>query len=382
MSNAITITQGIQAANVIITGIGFGNGGVLTGSYYPLTSNPSGYITTGQTGSFGNATGNFYLASNPSGFITGFNSGLYVLNSQTGIFITTGQTGSFGGGTTPTGNLTGAFYPLIGNPSGFLTGFNSGIYTLNSNTGNFITTGQTGNFGSVANTGQLTGVFYPLNTNPSGYISGFNSGLYTLNSSTGAFITTGQTGSFGGITPTGILTGVFYPLNTNPSGYISGFNSGLYTLNSSTGAFITTGQTGSFGSVANTGQLTGVFYPYSLNPKGYLTSISGSVNIPSHSFNLNIDWSSGNIFTTTLTGNVNFTFSNQQDGQTIVVSVSNTGNQDYYCFFPSGSGSNSGVYWPNNASPIQTSGNFTDIYTFIDFTGRIYGQAVQGYWNL
>jgi hypothetical protein len=282
MSNAITITQGIQAANVIITGIGFGNGGVLTGSYYPLTSNPSGYITTGQTGSFGNATGNFYLASNPSGFITGFNSGLYVLNSQTGIFITTGQTGSFGGGTTPTGNLTGAFYPLIGNPSGFLTGFNSGIYTLNSNTGNFITTGQTGNFGSVANTGQLTGVFYP----------------------------------------------------------------------------------------------------YSLNPKGYLTSVSGNVNIPSHSFNLNIDWSSGNIFTTTLTGNVNFTFSNQQDGQTIVVSVSNTGNQDYYCFFPSGSGSNSGVYWPNNASPIQTSGNFTDIYTFIDFTGRIYGQAVQGYWNL
>lgn len=38
-------------------------------------------------------------------------------------------------------------------------------------------------------------LFYPL-TNPSGFITGFNSGLYALNSSTGNFITTAQTGAF------------------------------------------------------------------------------------------------------------------------------------------------------------------------------------------
>lgn len=61
---------------------------------------------------------------NPSGFIQPSQTGIFVTTSQTGIFITTGQTGAFGGGTTPTGNLTGAFYPLTSNPSGYTTNSN------------------------------------------------------------------------------------------------------------------------------------------------------------------------------------------------------------------------------------------------------------------
>jgi hypothetical protein len=55
--------------------------------YYPRT-NPSGYITTGNTG-------NFYPRTNPSGFITGVNLSAYTLNSNTGSFISTSQTGVF-----------------------------------------------------------------------------------------------------------------------------------------------------------------------------------------------------------------------------------------------------------------------------------------------
>ena len=126
--------------------------GTLTGSFYPLLQNPSGYEISGafisqqdldsaivQLTSL--VSQNYYPNTNPSGFIS---------NINTGGFLTTGQTGNF----------TGIFYPLTTNPSGY------------------ITTGQTGN---------LTGVFYPLNTNPSG------------------FITTGQTGNFGGVPSNGLL---------------------------------------------------------------------------------------------------------------------------------------------------------------------------------
>jgi hypothetical protein len=111
---------------------------------------------------------------------------MVVYRSQTGQFVSTSVTGN-------------QFYPSVGNPSGFITGFNSGIY---------ITTGQTGAFGggSLTPTGNLTGAFYPLTSNPSGYI------------------TSGQTGAFGGGANTGALINVFYPLNSNPSGYLTSYN--------------------------------------------------------------------------------------------------------------------------------------------------------------
>jgi len=98
-------------------------------------------------------------------------------------------------------------YPKT-NPSGFITGVNLSAYTLNSNTGSFVTTAQTENF-------------YPK-TNPSGFITGVNLSAYTLNSNTGSFVTTAQTGNF-------------YPKN-NPSGYISGDSSinGIVSMSQST----------------------------------------------------------------------------------------------------------------------------------------------------
>jgi hypothetical protein len=68
-----------------------------TGQFYPV-SNPQQYVNSGNlhaTGSnldskinslSGYSNNNFYLNSNPSGYLTGFNSGIYVTAAQTGQF--------------------------------------------------------------------------------------------------------------------------------------------------------------------------------------------------------------------------------------------------------------------------------------------------------
>jgi hypothetical protein len=373
-------------------------------SYLALSLvNPTNQIVYNTTIS---GSGSYYpLSNNPSGYITGFNSGIYTLNTNTGSFITTGQTGVFGGNSltditdiTASGRIgilqTHPQFTLdingnIGNsngniPSSYIDLSNtylrdgSAVISLIWNSRTLLDTSQstsvdwgnrilTGNWkaqnlslsGSSVVIASQTGNFYS-NNNPNGYITGLNTGNFITSFQTGIFITTGQTGSFGGITPTGILTGVFYPLNTNPSGYISGFNSGLYTLNSSTGAFITTGQTGNFGGTTNTGQLTGAFYP--------LTGSRPSIN-----YTTNIDWSASNSFYTTLTGNTTYTFSNSKDGQNIIVSVRNTGTNGFTGSWPNT------VKWSYQIIPTQTSGNFTDIYNFVNFTGVVFGSVIQGF---
>lgn len=92
-----------------------------------------------------------------------------------------------------TGILTGEFYPLRANPSGYLT-----------NSGGFITTGQTGNFvtnsalvGSNSNLlVTVSGLYYPL-SNPSGFITGNQSGaFYPYTGNPSQFVIPSQTGLF------------------------------------------------------------------------------------------------------------------------------------------------------------------------------------------
>ena len=261
-----------------ITGINSGNfvlksdTGVYTGLFYPLTQNPSGYITgsvvrPSETGGFINTsqTGQFYSAANPSGFITGVNTGNFVLKSETGSFVLNSQTGQ----------LTGSFYPLSGNPQGYVTGqvvrpSDTGAFYPSSNPSGFITGVDTSSFVLQSQTGAYTGLFYPLNQNPNGYVTG----SVVRPSETGAFITSSQTGQFypmsnpsgfaTGIdssnfvlkSETGAYTGQFYPRTTNPSGYVTG----SVIRPSDTGSFITTSQ-------------TGAFYPRS-NPSGFVSDNS------------------------------------------------------------------------------------------------------------
>lgn len=302
------------------------NTGSLTGAFYPLNSNPSGYITgvdlssyvtksstgafvtTGQTGQFITAsqTGEFVSTGATGGFVTGSvvrpsETGSFIISSQTGQFVSTGSTGVFVTGAvvrpSETGNFitssqTGVFYPA-NNPSGFITGVDLSNYVTGSvvrpsETGNFAVNSQvvfitgnqdvsgvknfysrptvngtgvllSGEAAGAANTGELTGVFYPLNSNPSGYITGVDLSAYVTGSvvrpsETGSFITTSQTGAF-------------YP-SSNPSGFITGVDLSSY---------VTTGQTGQFvtGSVVRPSE-TGVFVTSSQTGQFVWTGATGS----------------------------------------------------------------------------------------------------------
>ena len=149
------------------------------------------------------------------------------------------------------------------NPSGFITGFNSG---------NFVVVGQTGQFYSVQNINNYA---------TSGNL--YSSGSYLLN-----LINV----SSGVATATGTLTGNFYPLNDNPAGYLisSTLNTGsLYPsynpsgfitgLNINTGNFIVTGQTGQFYSIQNNNNYatSGNLFNTGAGLQGEIVSLSGNL---------------------------------------------------------------------------------------------------------
>ena len=320
-----------------------------TGAFYPRT-NPSGFIGSGdltgyatvpfvtgisgyiqgqvnilnsQTGQYvlTGSTGAFYPRSNPSGYITGVDLSGYVTGevvrpSQTGDFITTGQTGAFYPKSNPSGFITGVdlspyatvafvtgisgeLHSQIENVESQITGFVTGDVVRPSQTGNFITTAQTGDFYPRSNpsgfitgvdlsgyvTGEVvrpsqTGDFYPR-SNPSGFITGVDLSNYA----TIPYVT-GVSGDLNNkISNIASGTGQFY-LASNPSGFITGvdltpyatisFTTGISgslqnqitTLNNQTGQYVLTGSTGSFITQSQTGQ----FYAAS-NPSGFITGV-------------------------------------------------------------------------------------------------------------
>jgi hypothetical protein len=185
------------------------------------------------SGSFDSSNGNLTLnRTGDSGSVVialdgRYATGSVVRPSETGGFVTTGQ--------------TGVFYP-ISNPSGFVTGVDLSSYatttfvtgisgyqaglisSLQSSTGNLNTRvatieGITGNFALSNNTGAFL-------------TTGAADSRYTLQSATGVFVTTGQTGAFAASALTGAFlttgqTGVFYP-TSNPSGFITGVDLSAY----------------------------------------------------------------------------------------------------------------------------------------------------------
>lgn len=86
---------------------------------------------------------------------------------------------------------------------------------------------------------------------------------------------------------------------------------------------------------------------------------------------LNVDWTKSNVFTKTLAANSTFTFSGQVDGQVILVALTNTAS-NYTVTWPS-------LKWPGNVAPVQTVGAHTDVYSFANIGGTIYGSVVQNY---
>ena len=230
-----------------------------------------------------------YPRSNPSGFATGIDVSLFVLKSETGSY-------------------SSLFYPLLTNPSGYVTGdvvrpSQTGLFLTSSSLSGYATQTYVNNASGALRTDisylqTLTGDYYPR-TNPSGFITGFNSGDYVTGqvvrpSETGDFATQSYVAGVSGAirtdisliqSTTGDYTGLFYPLSSNPANYVTG----LVVRPSETGAFITSSQTGQFYPMSNpsgyatgvdvsnlvskseTGVYTDIFYPRLLNPSGYVT---------------------------------------------------------------------------------------------------------------
>ena len=80
-----------------------------------------------------------------------------------------------------------------------------------------------------------------------------------------------------------------------------------------------------------------------------------------------IDWAAGSSFSKTLSANTTFTFANTVSGQSITVAVTNTAS-NYTVTWPT-------VKWPGDLTPAQSTGAQTDVYTFKNIGGVIYGSV-------
>lgn len=302
------------------------NTGVLTGVFYPLNSNPSGYITGVDLSNYvtKSSTGIFVTTGQTGNFITTSQTGSFITPSQTGQFVGTGQTGNFVTGSVVRPSETGSFITTSQTGQFVSTGstgsFVTGAVVRPSETGAFITTGQTGVFITSSQTGQFVST---------GSTGSFVTGSVVRPSETGAFLTTGSTGDF----ITSSQTGQFVSTGATGS-FVTGSvvrpsETGNFITASQTGQFVGTGATGGFAvntqvvfitgnqdvsgiknfysrptvngtgvllsgegaGAADTGSLTGVFYPLNSNPSGYITGVdlsayvTGSVVRPSETGN-------------------------------------------------------------------------------------------------
>jgi len=84
-----------------------------------------------------------------------------------------------------------------------------------------------------------------------------------------------------------------------------------------------------------------------------------------------LDWTVGEVFSITLIENTTFTFSNIIDGKTIVVAVTNTGD-NWTATWP-------WILWSGGTPPVLTVGAHTDVFTFINIGNTIYGSVVQNF---
>lgn len=84
-----------------------------------------------------------------------------------------------------------------------------------------------------------------------------------------------------------------------------------------------------------------------------------------------IDWSQGSYQYQSITTNIAYTFTNNANAMTLQVAVANAGSNTVT--WPSL------VKWPGGSPPIQTIGGHTDVYSFVQINGQIYGSVVHNY---
>ena len=96
--------------------------------------------------------------------------------------------------------------------------------------------------------------YYPLSANPAGYLTALSASAlyYPLSANPAGYLTTSSAGA------------LYYPLSSNPSNYLTSISAGAlyYPLSSNPSGYLTSSSAGA------------LYYPLSSNPAGYLTSSS------------------------------------------------------------------------------------------------------------
>lgn len=85
----------------------------------------------------------------------------------------------------------------------------------------------------------------------------------------------------------------------------------------------------------------------------------------------NIDWSLSDNFHVTLGASITITFSNTQDGQSVMFAVKDPAG--YTVTWPGA------VEWPNGVTPTGSGTGFTDLYAFTSIDSVLYGNVVKSY---
>jgi hypothetical protein len=87
-----------------------------------------------------------------------------------------------------------------------------------------------------------------------------------------------------------------------------------------------------------------------------------------------VDWNNGNCKIKSLTANTTLNMINTINGAQITVVVYNSG-----AYTIAWSCSEAPILWSNGIAPVQSTGDKTDIYSFIRAGGRIFGTFIQNY---
>jgi len=109
----------------------------------------------------------------------------------------------------------------------------------------------------------------------------------------------------------------------------------------------------------------------SLNSSGYI-SLTGYSKVDVEVIpSLNIDWDQSNVFTKQISGDTNFTFSNDKSGQTILVEVANTDTSSHTINFPAE------VLWPGGTAITDISATAINLYSFVKIGNNIHANGLE-----
>lgn len=83
-----------------------------------------------------------------------------------------------------------------------------------------------------------------------------------------------------------------------------------------------------------------------------------------------VDWDLSDNFYRTLTANTTISFTNNSDRKVITLALTNTAS-NYTVTWPGT------VYWPDGIGPMMSEGAVTDLYTFVQLGGKVFGFFIQ-----